>query len=156
MDSLIQRQSEEIYEILLLTKYCRSGGLIQLMNDRLTQNSRLFEPEILHIFCDLCESVADLHHASIIHRDIKIENILIDHESSSSSSSKSSSSSDNVNFVLCDFGSATTRHYLPSAQQYSNASIQALADEIQKYTTLAYRLLIIILLDSLIYNSIKL
>lgn len=143
MDSVIQRQTDDIYEILLLTKYCRSGGLIQLMNDRLAQNSRLAESECLQIFCDLCEAVADLHQAGIIHRDIKIENILIDRESSSSSSSKSSSSSSSsteINFVLCDFGSATTRTYLPGTQQYSNASIQALADEIQKYTTLAYRL----------------
>lgn len=139
VDSLIQRQTDDIYEILLLTKYCRSGGLIQLMNDRLTQNSRLNESEILHIFCDLCEAVADLHQAGIIHRDIKIENILIDRDSTTSASKSSSSSGGEVNFVLCDFGSATTRTYTPGAQQYSNASIQALADEIQKYTTLAYR-----------------
>ena len=144
VDSIIQRQTDDIYEILLLTKYCRSGGLIQLMNDRLTQNSRLAESEILHIFCDLCEAVADLHQAGIIHRDIKIENILIDHESTASSSKSRSSGGSGgggeVNFVLCDFGSATTRTYMPTSQQYSNASIQALADEIQKYTTLAYRL----------------
>lgn len=137
VDSFIQRQSDDIYEILLLTKYCRAGGVIQLMNERLTQNSRLAEPEVLHVFCDLCEAVADLHQAGIIHRDIKIENILIDRESAPTG--KSSSGGGELNFVLCDFGSATSRQYLPASQQYSNASIQALADEIQKYTTLAYR-----------------
>lgn len=91
VDSAIQRQSTDIYEILLLTKYCRLGGVVQLMNERLastastpnsslltssstaSHNGRLSEIEIIHIFCDICEAVAELHYNNIIHRDLKIE-----------------------------------------------------------------------------------
>lgn len=36
------------------------------------------ENEVLHIFCDIAEAVSRLHHCQtpIIHRDLKIENIL--------------------------------------------------------------------------------
>jgi len=67
----------------------------------------------------------------ILHRDIKLENILIDSHQS---------------FVLCDFGSAI---FLPSStkndyQQYhlnqlTTTIIQQLEEEIQRYTTLSYR-----------------
>jgi AP2-associated kinase len=91
VDSAILRQSTDIYEILLLTKYCRLGGVIQLMNERLNSSAmaastaahlsqpsgRLSENEIIHIFCDICEAVAELHYNNIIHRDLKIEKYFI-------------------------------------------------------------------------------
>jgi AP2-associated kinase len=88
----------------------------------------------LRIFADICHAVCSCHHRRpqpILHRDIKLENILIDSHQS---------------FVLCDFGSAI---FLPSSsnndyQQYSfnqltTAIIQQLEEEIQRYTTLSYR-----------------
>ncbi|CAF0799357.1 unnamed protein product [Brachionus calyciflorus] len=133
IDSSIQRQTNEIYEILLLTKYCKLGGLVQLMNDRLSQNSRFQEVEILKIFCDTCEALADLHTSSIIHRDLKVENILIDQESGIKNPTFNQ-----LTFVLCDFGSAT-KNIFDKKQHSSSHSIQLIADEIQKYTTLSYR-----------------
>jgi AP2-associated kinase len=140
----VQRQTDDIYEILLLTKYCKLGGLVQLMNDRLSNASRLHENEIVNIFCDLCEAVADLHALGVIHRDIKIENILID-ESSSAAAAGSSHKNEShggrhaatagaaFHFVLCDFGSAT-KNIFDRRQQASSFNVQLLADEIQKYT----------------------
>lgn len=122
VDSCIQRQlgsGSDIYEILLLTKYCQLGGVIQLMNDRLSINNnhfyvnsnptlnRLSEIEILCIFCDVCETVADLHANGVIHRDLKVENVLIDDRQSSNSCGNSLP----YTFLLCDFGSATQKFW---------------------------------------------
>ena len=51
---------------------------------------------MLEVFCDVCRAVSRLHHCQtpIIHRDLKVENIL-----------KSESGA----YVLCDFGSATAK-----------------------------------------------
>ncbi|EAY14461.1 AGC family protein kinase [Trichomonas vaginalis G3] len=48
-------------------------------------------PQLPHIFKQVVSSLAYLHSHKIIHRDIKLENILVDH---------------NNNIKLCDFGSA--------------------------------------------------
>ena len=143
--------SDDIYEILLLTKYCRLGGLVQLMNERLNafaaqaQSSRplLTEPELLKIFCDICESVGDLHSRAIIHRDLKIENILIDDtpdldanltdkQFKQQQRKMSNSGQPNYNYVLCDFGSATNKVFDRRAHNYCSHQVQQIADEIQK------------------------
>ena len=57
---------------------------------------RFSETEVLEVFCDVCRAVSRLHHCQtpIIHRDLKVENVL-----------KSESGA----YVLCDFGSATAK-----------------------------------------------
>ncbi|RUS71634.1 hypothetical protein EGW08_020604, partial [Elysia chlorotica] len=118
IDSSILVTQNRVYEVLILMQYCR-GSVIQLMNDRL--ETGFSEAEILKIFCDVCEAVSRLHHCQtpIIHRDLKVENILI---------------GEGGNFVLCDFGSATGRVMDPSQQK-----IASIEDEIKRYTTLSYR-----------------
>ena len=129
VDSSVQRQTDEIYEILLLTKYCKLGGLVQLMNSRISDgNPRFTEGEILKIFGDTCEAVAELHSNGIIHRDLKIENILIDNSDSHDKRNQANS----INYVLCDFGSATKQIYDRRQNNPSHSAIQLVADEIQK------------------------
>lgn len=79
------------------------------------------ENEVLQIFCDIAEAVSRLHHCQtpIIHRDLKVENIL---------------QNDSGDFVLCDFGSATAR-----VLNSKTHGISTVEEEIQKYTTLSYR-----------------
>ncbi|WAQ97418.1 AAK1-like protein [Mya arenaria] len=118
VESSVTVTPNKVYEVLILMQYCR-GSVIQLMNDRIGQG--LGEREVVRIFSDVCEAVSRLHHCQtpIIHRDLKLENVLI---------------SDEGHYVLCDFGSATAR--ILDKDQHD---IKHIEDEIQKYTTISYR-----------------
>ncbi|TRY93025.1 hypothetical protein DNTS_002091 [Danionella cerebrum] len=98
---------------------CRGGQVVNLMNQRL--QTGFSEQEALQIFCDTCEAVARLHQfkTPIIHRDLKVENILLH---------------DRGHYVLCDFGSATMIFQNPQSE-----GVTSVEDEIKKYTTLSYR-----------------
>uniref|UniRef100_A0A1I7ZC00 non-specific serine/threonine protein kinase n=1 Tax=Steinernema glaseri TaxID=37863 RepID=A0A1I7ZC00_9BILA len=114
-----------VYDYLLLTTYYKNN-VLQMMNSRLAVNKSLSVHEVLAIFCDMCEAVAGLHHhrtGPIIHRDLKVENVLIDERAGG-----------RPIYVLCDFGSATTK--ILSTDHFSLSFIE---EEIQKYTTLSYR-----------------
>ncbi|KAF4533543.1 hypothetical protein B566_EDAN001028 [Ephemera danica] len=118
IDSSITHVGNGVYEVLLLMPYCRTH-VLQMMNSRL--HSGFSEAEVLQIFCDISEAVSRLHHCQtpIMHRDLKVENIL---------------QSDAGHYVLCDFGSATGKVLNP--QKHGVAAIE---EEIKKYTTLSYR-----------------
>uniref|UniRef100_A0A3B4CUC0 non-specific serine/threonine protein kinase n=1 Tax=Pygocentrus nattereri TaxID=42514 RepID=A0A3B4CUC0_PYGNA len=111
--------SGDVWEVLILMDFCRGGQVVNLMNQRL--QTGFSEPEVLQIFCDTCEAVARLHQCKtpIIHRDLKVENILLH---------------DRGHYVLCDFGSATNRFQNPQAE-----GVATVEEEIKKYTTLSYR-----------------
>ncbi|XP_072341739.1 AP2-associated protein kinase 1-like isoform X5 [Scyliorhinus torazame] len=111
--------SGEVWEVLILMDFCRGGQVVNLMNQRL--QTGFTENEVLQIFCDTCEAVARLHQCKtpIIHRDLKVENILLH---------------DKGHYVLCDFGSATNKSQNPQLE-----GVNAVEDEIKKYTTLSYR-----------------
>uniref|UniRef100_UPI0037E7052E BMP-2-inducible protein kinase isoform X2 n=1 Tax=Semicossyphus pulcher TaxID=241346 RepID=UPI0037E7052E len=119
LDSTISAVSDSVWEVLILMEYCKAGQVVKQMNQRL--NVGFSEAEVLHIFCDTCEAVARLHQCKtpIIHRDLKVENILLNDQGS---------------YVLCDFGSATHKVLLPHKD-----GVTAVEDEIKKYTTLSYR-----------------
>ncbi|XP_039483317.1 AP2-associated protein kinase 1 isoform X3 [Drosophila santomea] len=118
VDSSITPTGNGVCEVLLLMPYCKHH-MLAMMNARL--HVGFTEPEVLNIFCDIAEAVSRLHYCQtpIIHRDLKVENIL---------------QTDVGNFVLCDFGSATAKTLNP--QQHGVTAVQ---EEIQKYTTLSYR-----------------
>lgn len=111
------------YEVFLLMEFCSGGGLIDFMNTRL--QNRLTEPEILKIFTDVAEGVACMHYLKppLLHRDLKVENVLI------------SLSGNSVSYKLCDFGSAAPPR--PPAQ--SAAEGRLIEDDVQRHTTLQYR-----------------
>ncbi|XP_060043125.1 AP2-associated protein kinase 1 isoform X3 [Erinaceus europaeus] len=120
IDSSINNVSSgDVWEVLILMDFCRGGQVVNLMNQRL--QTGFTENEVLQIFCDTCEAVARLHQCKtpIIHRDLKVENILLH---------------DRGHYVLCDFGSATNKFQNPQSE-----GVNAVEDEIKKYTTLSYR-----------------
>uniref|UniRef100_A0AAG5CSX4 Protein kinase domain-containing protein n=1 Tax=Anopheles atroparvus TaxID=41427 RepID=A0AAG5CSX4_ANOAO len=118
IDHSIVAKGNGVHEILLLMPYCKTN-LLTLMNARL--GTGFSETEAMQIFCDVAEAVARLHQCQtpIIHRDLKVENIL---------------QNDLGHFVLCDFGSATARVLNPNSHGRT-----VVEEEIQKYTTLSYR-----------------
>ncbi|XP_060764311.1 AP2-associated protein kinase 1 isoform X2 [Neoarius graeffei] len=109
----------DVWEVLILMDVCKGGQVVNLMNQRL--QTGFTENEVLQIFCDTCEAVAQLHQykTPIIHRDLKVENILLH---------------DQGHYVLCDFGSATKKFQNPQSD-----GVTVVEEEIKKYTTLSYR-----------------
>ncbi|OAA38603.1 serine/threonine protein kinase [Metarhizium rileyi] len=111
------------YEVFLLMEYCDGGGLIDFMNTRLQH--RLTEPEILHIFSDIAEGVACMHYLkpALLHRDLKVENVLIVNRASSK------------RFKVCDFGSSAPPRPAPTTV----VECRLMDEDVQKHTTLQYR-----------------
>ncbi|XP_003382494.1 PREDICTED: AP2-associated protein kinase 1-like [Amphimedon queenslandica] len=119
--SQINKLSREVYEVLILMQLYGGQTGLQLIRQYHGQGKRLPEALILKIFTDVCLAVSRLHHRTkpIIHRDLKIENILQDFSG---------------NFVLCDYGSCTT-----SVMDPKEVGVGECQDQLQKFTTLAYR-----------------
>ncbi|KAJ3324740.1 hypothetical protein HDV06_005998 [Boothiomyces sp. JEL0866] len=111
------------YELYILMEHCQGGHLVDYLNSRL--ENRPSETEILIIFTQICEAVAYMHshNPPIIHRDLKIENVLL---------------SSTQNYKLCDFGSCTTK-IVPANINISINEIRKIEEEISKFTTLQYR-----------------
>ncbi|KRZ60588.1 Cyclin-G-associated kinase [Trichinella nativa] len=115
-------QAARRYEFLILTELCTGGPLLNHLRGR----QKPFEMcEIYPIFYQVCKAVKHLHCRSdpVIHRDLKIENLLLDHKGT---------------IKLCDFGSATTECYYPDSS-WSVQKRDALAEELKKFTTPMYR-----------------
>uniref|UniRef100_A0A3Q3W879 non-specific serine/threonine protein kinase n=1 Tax=Mola mola TaxID=94237 RepID=A0A3Q3W879_MOLML len=117
--SITAMGSRDVWEVFILMDYCKGGQVVNLMNQRL--QTGFTEAEALQIFCDTCDAVSRLHQRKtpIVHRDLKVENILLH---------------DKGHYVLCDFGSATNRFQSPQTE-----GVAAVEEEIKKYTTLSYR-----------------
>ncbi|KAJ1808476.1 Ark- serine/threonine protein kinase, partial [Coemansia sp. RSA 2598] len=105
----------------ILMEHCPSD-VLTLMNQTLPRH--LDEQTILHIFTDTCKAVAHMHYQQrpLLHRDLKVENILIGSDG----------------YKLCDFGSATSNTIAPNAR-LSREQIVRMEEEIQAMTTLEYR-----------------
>lgn len=111
---------EGSYEVFMLMEYCEHGGLIDFLNSRL--RNRLKEDEILNIMNQTCQGIAAMHRLQppLIHRDIKIENVLI--------------AADNT-FKVCDFGSVCGVIRPPKNSQ----ELMLVQHDIMKNTTAQYR-----------------
>lgn len=108
------------YEVFMLMEYCAGGGLIDFMNTRL--QNRLQEFEVLSIMSQVTQGIAAMHALvpPLIHRDIKIENVLISH---------------NGEYKVCDFGSVCGTIRPPKNPQ-EFAYVQ---HDVLKNTTAQYR-----------------
>ncbi|ODV61808.1 kinase-like protein, partial [Ascoidea rubescens DSM 1968] len=90
------------YQVFVLMEYCSNNSLLDFMN--LHIKSKLNEYQITKIFYQICLAISYMHYLSppLIHRDIKIENVLID---------------SNFTFKICDFGSTSEIINPPNSQQ---------------------------------------
>ncbi|XP_045473682.1 cyclin-G-associated kinase [Harmonia axyridis] len=109
-------------EFLVVTELCTGGSLVDILKARISA----FDLEtITKIFYQTCLAVAHMHsqQPKIIHRDLKIDNLLL--------------SADGL-IKLCDFGSATCEIFNPdlnwSANQHSS-----LEENLARFTTPMYR-----------------
>ena len=71
----------QLYEVIatessiwLVTELCSGGELF----DYLAEKGRISEEEARHIFGQICLAVNYLHEKGIVHRDLKLENVLLD------------------------------------------------------------------------------
>ncbi|KAL3228945.1 Serine/threonine-protein kinase AKL1 [Nakaseomyces bracarensis] len=108
------------FEVLLLMELCPNKSLLDYMNQRL--KTKLNEGEILKIMYDISWALSHMHYLQepLIHRDVKIENVLVDAHN---------------NFKLCDFGSTSQC----SPVMVSHQDIAMLTQNIYVHTTPQYR-----------------
>uniref|UniRef100_A0A8C7FWV6 Serine/threonine-protein kinase 33 n=1 Tax=Oncorhynchus kisutch TaxID=8019 RepID=A0A8C7FWV6_ONCKI len=87
---------EEVFEtqkrMYLVTELCEGGELKELLQ----KNTRFTEEETRHIINSLAEAIVYLHKKDIVHRDLKLENILV--------KSYHGVDNDMINIKVTDFG----------------------------------------------------
>nr|XP_029511319.1 serine/threonine-protein kinase 33-like isoform X1 [Oncorhynchus nerka]XP_029511320.1 serine/threonine-protein kinase 33-like isoform X1 [Oncorhynchus nerka] len=87
---------EEVFEtqkrMYLVTELCEGGELKELLQ----KNTRFTEEETRHIINSLAEAIVYLHKKDIVHRDLKLENILV--------KSYHGDDNDMINIKVTDFG----------------------------------------------------
>uniref|UniRef100_A0A8C6UVG1 Cyclin-G-associated kinase n=1 Tax=Neogobius melanostomus TaxID=47308 RepID=A0A8C6UVG1_9GOBI len=110
-------------EFLILTELCK-GQLVDFIK-RVELRAPLSCDTVLKIFYQTCRAVQHMHKQkpAAIHRDLKIENLLISNQGT---------------IKLCDFGSATTVSHYPD-YSWSAQKRSMVEDEITRNTTPAYR-----------------
>ncbi|XP_046667286.1 cyclin-G-associated kinase isoform X2 [Homalodisca vitripennis] len=116
------RSGHGMAEYLLLTELCVGGSLIDVLTSRTTP----LPPDVVcRVFWQTCQAVKHMHNQSppIVHRDLKIENLLLDTEGK---------------IKLCDFGSATTQTYQPN-NSWTAQQRAMLEDQMNRCTTPMYR-----------------
>jgi len=108
----------------IVIEHCPGGCLLDLLNTRL--QLRLTPPEINNILHQTSLALSYIHSLGLIHRDIKIENVLV------------TASANGPLYKLCDFGSVTD-FVVEYGQPIDPRQIQSIAREINEKTTPAYR-----------------
>ncbi|NXJ50389.1 GAK kinase, partial [Spizaetus tyrannus] len=110
-------------EFLLLTELCK-GQLVEFLK-KVESRGPISCDTVLKIFYQTCRAVQHMHKQKppIIHRDLKVENLLISNQGT---------------IKLCDFGSATTIAYYPD-YNWSAQKRALVEEEITRNTTPMYR-----------------
>ncbi|XP_038660339.1 cyclin-G-associated kinase isoform X4 [Scyliorhinus canicula] len=110
-------------EYLILTELCK-GQLVEFLK-RAEANNPLPCNTVLKIFYQTCRGVQHMHKQKppIIHRDLKVENLLVSHQGT---------------IKLCDFGSATSIAHYPD-YTWSAQKRAMVEEEITRNTTPMYR-----------------
>ncbi|OXB72297.1 UNVERIFIED_CONTAM: hypothetical protein H355_013341 [Colinus virginianus] len=110
-------------EFLLLTELCK-GQLVEFLK-KVEPKGLISCDTVLKIFYQTCRAVQHMHKQKppIIHRDLKVENLLISSQGT---------------IKLCDFGSATTVAYYPD-YSWSAQKRAMVEEEITRNTTPMYR-----------------
>ena len=65
-------------ELILIMEYCAKGDLALHIKSKLSSNEVFTEAEIMKWFVELCQALAYIHSAHLIHRDIKPHNAFVD------------------------------------------------------------------------------
>ncbi|NXG48215.1 GAK kinase, partial [Psilopogon haemacephalus] len=110
-------------EFLLLTELCK-GQLVEFLK-KVESKGPISCDTVLKIFYQTCRAVQHMHKQKppIIHRDLKVENLLISNQGT---------------IKLCDFGSATAVAYYPD-YSWSAQKRALVEEEITRNTTPMYR-----------------
>ena len=72
---LYQVMQTEKY-LMLVTEYCAGGEIF----DHLVANGRMAEPVARGYFLQIVHAIETLHMSGIVHRDLKAENLLLNHD----------------------------------------------------------------------------
>ncbi|XP_049321353.1 serine/threonine-protein kinase 33 isoform X2 [Astyanax mexicanus] len=96
---------EEVFEtpkkMYLVMELCEGGELKRLLR----KNKRFSEEETRHIISSLAEAIVYLHKKDIVHRDLKLENILVkSYQSDHDSDDNDDGGERTVNIKVTDFG----------------------------------------------------
>ena len=108
--------------VLIICELCTGGTLFDLI---MKYNGKLSEAQIVHILIEVCNGLKHMHSLGIQHRDIKVENILLDAQTKQ--------------FKLCDFGSASKDTLDYNQSNLDNMKIDDMMEYFEKYTTMMYR-----------------
>ncbi|GBG29661.1 Cyclin-G-associated kinase [Hondaea fermentalgiana] len=117
------KQGVEHPEVFLVLKYYEGGTLLDYAVKRRAHGDPLMEEEILRLMYQVARAIEHLHLQTppVSHRDIKLENVLLD--------------ADAQNAFLCDLGSATTK----SSRCETKEERQTQEELIMRSTTPLYR-----------------
>ena len=118
VDASIHKSTHGNY-LYILSEYCPEGHLLDLLEKQGT----LSEGKIINIMKQITQGILYMHEKNppIAHRDIKVENILINRNK----------------IKICDFGSASEEYLNPNTA--SEDQIEDAFEAYEKYTTFMYR-----------------
>lgn len=118
-ESSINMKDSSNGECLMLMELCSGGSLFNLMEEYM--KTKLNLSQILYILKDITRGLIAMHQKGVAHRDLKIENVLLN----------------NKKFKLCDFGSASTQ--IIDFSKINRQEYQKYEEQFEQNTTMMYR-----------------